>query len=197
MENEKIQSDTNSKKKSKKILLLIPIALVVAVFGFLLIAIVFSDPAEPTVEPITNEHNISSETTEADASANGEIRAGSAVSNKSVKISFKSCNTDFKDYSDYADLKEGFKVIEAVFDFENISSSDIILEGFDCYADGEKCESFFYVDEYSDPVLQSISAGRKLTDAKVYFEVPSDAEEIELEYSADFWNDEKYIFIVE
>lgn len=36
MENEKIQSDTNSKKKSKKILLLIPIALVVefSVFYF-------------------------------------------------------------------------------------------------------------------------------------------------------------------
>lgn len=177
------------KKKGKKKWIILGVIVVVA-----LIAIFASSGSEePTVETLPGETT----TAEASSSATKEIKSGSSVTNDEVKISYKTCNADFKNYSSYADVKNGYKVIEAVFDFENISTTDIILEGFDCYADGVKCEEFYSVDDYSSPTLESVSAGRKLTNAKVYFEVPKDAELIELEYEADYWSGEKYIFIVE
>ena len=166
----------------------------------LFLAIASSGSSEPTVETPTDESNISEEVKgtkeETTAAATDKIEVGSTVSNKSVKITYKNCNSDFKKYSQYADIKNGHKVVQAVFDFENISETDIILDGFACYADGVKCDSFYFVDDYSDPVLTTISAGRKLNDATVYYEVPENAELIELEYEADFWSGDKYIFIV-
>ena len=201
MENESIQAAATApekKKKGKKKWIII------AVIAVLFLAIASSGSSEPTVETPTDGAAASEEVkntkaTEAETTAatTDKIKAGSTVSDESVKIIYKSCNNDFKKYSQYADLKKGYKVVQAVFDFENISETDISLNGFACYADGVKCESFYYVDDYSDPVLTTISAGRKLLDATVYYEVPADAELIELEYEADFWSGEKYIFIVE
>ncbi|MBE6776450.1 MAG: DUF4352 domain-containing protein [Ruminococcaceae bacterium] len=189
----------NEKKKSNKKKWII-IAIVIVLF----IAIASAGSSEPTVETPTDEAGVSesvnetndSKEAETTAAATDKIEVGSTVTNSEVKIIYKSCNTDFKKYSQYADIKSGHKIVQAVFDFENISETDISLNGFDCYADGVKCESFYYVDDYSDPVLTSISAGRKLTDATVYYEVPTDAELIELEYEADFWSGDKYIFII-
>lgn len=182
MENEKV---TIPKKKGKMKWIIIAVILV------LFIAIASSGSPEPAVEPID------SSATQTTKSPTQEIKVGSSVSNDQVKISFKSCNSNFKNYSRYADLKSGHKVIEAVFDFENISTVDISLNGFDCYADGVKCESFYSVDNYSSPLFETISAGRKLANVTIYYEVPADSESIELEYESDFWNNEKYIFIVE
>lgn len=196
MENENIQAQTPTKKKSKKKWIIIAVVLV------LFVAIAASGSSEPTVETPSGDIS-ASQSAETDkkeeptSASTNEIKVGSSVSNNHVKITFKSCNSDFKNYSQYADIKSGHKVIQAIFDFENISSSDIFLEGFECYADGAKCERFYYVDDYSDPIFKSISAGRKLTDATVYYEVPADAETIELEYQANIWNDDKYIFVVE
>ena len=192
MENGNIQVHAQSKKRSKTKWIIIAIVIV------LFIAIVGSGSSETTVETSSEDNSVSQsakiETTNTSTKA---IKVGSIVSNNTVKVTYKSCNNDFKNYSRYADIKSGHKVIQAVFDFENISSSEIILDGFACYADGAKCESFFFVDDYSDPVLTSISAGRKLTDATVYYEIPIDAESIDLEYSPDYWSNEKYIFVVE
>ncbi len=187
MENNNFQPQTTQVKKKKSKKKWIIIAVIVVLF----VAIFFSSGSEePTVEPLAGE------STTAAQSETKEIKSGSSVTNDEVKISYKSCNSNFKNYSPYADIKSGYKVVEAIFDFENIASYDIVLEGFDCYADGVKCEEFYSVEDYSSPVLESISVGRKLLDAKVYYEVPADAEVIELEYEADFWSGEKYIFIV-
>ena len=185
MENEKIQTTEAPKKKSKKkwIIIAIVIIALVAVFSG-------GGSESTTVNPGTGENTTAKPETH-------EIKVGYNVTDSEVKISFKSCNSNFKNYSTYADIKNGYKIIEAVFDFENISENNIILEGFDCYADGVKCEEFYSVNNYSSPTLESLSAGRKLTDASVYFEVPADAVLIELEYEADYWTGEKYIFIVE
>lgn len=126
-----------------------------------------------------------------------DIKPGSSVTYDGINIVYKACDTDFKNYSEYATVKDGYKVIQAVFDFENNSESDTVLENFECYADGVKCDEFYSVDDYSSPTLETVSAGKKFVDAKVYFEVPADAEVIELEYEYDIWNEYKYTFIVE
>lgn len=199
MENSNPQATQKKKGKKKWII----IAIVIILF----IGIASSGSSEstdetPNSDTSTSQNEKESKTTKVTEASTTEpstdnIKPGATVSNKTVKITYKKCDADFVDYSQYASIKDGHKVIQAIFDFENLSTSDIYLNGFDCYADGTKCESFYYVDDYSDPILTSISSGRKLTDATVYFEVPSDAETIELEYEANSWSGEKFIFIVE
>lgn len=200
MENTNAQvNPAPEKKKSKKkwIIIAVVAVLIVAALG----SSGESDTSGTTIENLSqsaSDNNTSSDAqTATSANQSNVINVGNAVSDRQLKISYKSCDTDFQDYSEYADVRDGYKIIQAVFDFENISSNDISLNSIDCYADGVKCENFYSVDDYSSPTLQTISAGRKLVNATVYFEVPEDAKEIELEYEADFWNDEKYIFIVE
>ena len=67
-----------------------------------------------------------------------------------------------------------------------VSSSD-----FSCYADNESCDQSFFasVNEFSGDTL---STGRKIS-FSVVFEVPVDAESIELEYTANIWSSEKVI----
>lgn len=200
MENQntvqQVVSEQPKKKKGKKKWIIL------AVIAVLFIAVASSGSSEPTVE--TSPNGSVSETkekeekeTEAAKADTQEIKAGSSVSDDYVKITYKSCNADFRNYSRYADVKSGYKVIQAVFDFENISTTDQSLNSFYCYADGVKCEEFYMVDDYSSPLFETISPGRKLTGATIYFEVPKEVEKIELEYEASFWNSEKYIFIVE
>lgn len=194
MENANVEvTQTPQKKKGKKKWIIIAVILV------LFVAIISSASSEPTVETPDGSNSASKSESTADTtkSATSEIKVGSSVSNNSVKITYKSCDANFTGYSQYADITSGNKVIQAIFDFENISSTDISLNNIDCYADGVKCETFYSVDDYSSPTFQTISSGRKLVNATVYFEVPENAEKIELEYEADFWDDEKYVFIVE
>ena len=201
MENEKnsVQQEAvvPAKKKSKKKWI------VIAVVAVVLILALGSSGSDSSNDPVVNSGaDVSNSETVSDSEettkpSTSEIKVGSSVTEDGVTIIYKSCDSDFKNYSQYADIKDGYKVIQAVFDFENNSDTDTSLNGFECYADGVKCEEFYSVDDYSSPILESVSAGRKLLDAKVYYEVPANAETIELEYQYDYWNGDKFIFIVE
>ena len=62
-----------------------------------------------------------------------------------------------------------------------------------CYADDVAAEQYYYAD---DQLSATISSGRK-TNGYVYFEVPKDAQNIEVEYETDFWSGNKAIFVVQ
>lgn len=124
------------------------------------------------------------------------IKSGNVITTKYLKITYVSCNTNAKDYNKYATIPDGYKVIRADFAFENISDSDRVLNNIDCYADGTKCEPFYSGNDYKTPSLQNISAGRKTT-AVVYYTVPTDAKEIELEMEDDTWSDTYIKFAVQ
>jgi flagellar basal body-associated protein FliL len=118
-EVQQVVSEQPKKKKGKKKWIII------AVVAVLFIAIASSGSSEPTVE--TSPNGSVAETkekeekeTEATKDDTQEIKAGSTVNDNYIKIAYKSCNADFKNYSRYADVKSGYKVIQAVFDFENI-----------------------------------------------------------------------------
>ena len=105
-------------------------------------------------------------------------------------------DTDFTDYDDpYGFYKpgDGKKYVKADFSFENNGKSDAYVSSadFSCYADNESCDQSFIasVNEFSGDTL---STGRKIS-FSVVFEVPVDAESIELEYTANIWSSEKVI----
>lgn len=69
---------------------------------------------------------------------------------------------------------------------KHVSSID-----FQCYADDSICDEKYGLD--SDSFIgTSLSSGRK-TSGRIYYEVPEDAQSIELEYETDFWTDHKEI----
>ena len=82
----------------------------------------------------------------------------------------------------YSQPNQGNKYISATFTYENKKSSGNIyasIYDFDCYADNSNCEQKYIGD--SSFINTNLSPGKKVT-FTVYFEVPENAETIELEY---------------
>lgn len=143
-----------------------------------------------------DEKSDDSKSDESTASDNQKITAGHAITiNNELKISYLKCDTNFKKYSKYATVGKGKKVISATFKIENVSDTDQYIDTINCYADDKKCDSFYSVEDYDDPFFDSISAGRSI-EGTVYFEVPSNAKNIELEFENNVWTNDKVVFVV-
>lgn len=124
-----------------------------------------------------------------------EYSVGEIYEDNYIAIKYVSLDENFTGYSRYASVKDGYKVIRAEFEFENLSTSDNYVSSydFDCYADGYDCESFYSADDYG--FSATLSTGKK-TKGAVYFEVPKDATSIVLEYELNIWTDKRIEFIV-
>lgn len=125
------------------------------------------------------------------------IKVGESFEVDGLKITINEANTDYTDYSnEYVehDAGDGKKFIMASFTYENNGDSDKLsgIYDYDCYADGTLCEQYFYFDD-SSFMEANLSSGRNVS-FKVWFIVPEDAKNIELEYTENVWTDDK-IFI--
>ena len=91
--------------------------------------------------------------------------------------------------------KDGNKYIFLEFAFTNTGTSDagVSTFSFECYADGYAADAV-YIDD--NDVSATLSAGRSTT-GFIYYEVPADAAEIEVEYTPNVFSDRKIKFIYE
>lgn len=121
---------------------------------------------------------------------------GDSATLDDIKVTFKDVDLNFKDYDEYAYLPDGYKVLKADFEFENVGSSYayITYYDFECYADKFSCDTFYSVDDYY--FSESLKPGETFT-ASVYFEIPQEYDSIELEYDSNSYADGKIIFNVE
>ena len=78
----------------------------------------------------------------------------------------------------------------AVVNTSTTTDTSITSVSFDCYADGYACDSYYGGDE---TLSATLSAGRS-TSGYVYFTVPADASEIEMEYEVNIFTNEKIKF---
>ena len=126
---------------------------------------------------------------------NKKYNVGDKFENDEIAITFVSKDENFTGYREYAVIKDGYKIIKAEFEFENVGDSNKYVSSynFDCYADGYDCDSFWSVEKSS--FSSTLSSGKK-TKGAVYFQVPKDSESITLEYSVDSLNDEIAEFII-
>ena len=122
------------------------------------------------------------------------VMVGGSFEKDGLKCTVDDADTEFTDYDDPYGLytpATGKKYVKADFTFENSGKSDAYVSSadFNCYADNESCDQGFIasVAGFSGDTL---STGRK-TSFSVLFEVPVDAESIELEYTANIWSSEK------
>lgn len=125
------------------------------------------------------------------ASSENAFQVGDIVDKSGIIISYLGCGP-YNSGNQFIQPDAGNKYVYFEFEFENTSNSDEFVSAleFDCFADGSSCKDLFLAD---DNLSATISAGRKTT-GKVYFEVPQNAEVIELEYVAGFWTSDRVIF---
>lgn len=128
----------------------------------------------------------------AEPTTQAKYKAGDIVETKSMRISYLSCG-EYTSYDEFSKPKDGNKVIFCEFEFENISDSDKLASSFDfsCFADNNSCEEYIWSN---DNLSATLSAGRKAK-GKIYFEVPKNASDIEIEYDSDWLSSSKIIFL--
>lgn len=122
------------------------------------------------------------------------FQVGDLVETDNFRITYESAS-EYEPDNEFLQAKDGYTYWEFKFKFENISDTDqtvSTLMDWECYADNSKVDqSWIDSDNGLDATL---SAGREAEGA-VYFEVPTDAESIELEYDINFWQSDKIIFV--
>ena len=103
---------------------------------------------------------------------------------------------NFTNYSQYASFKDGYKIVEFKFTAENISERDRSFNYYDfnCYADDQKMQQFYSVENSGLESGGTISAGKK-SSVPVYCEVPITASKITVEYQSLLSN-KHYEFVV-
>ncbi len=134
-----------------------------------------------------------------DSTETAEVKkcmVGETFRNNNIAITFLTIDSNFKGYNEYANVEEGYKVIRAEFEFENVGTSNQYISSydFDCYADGYDCDSFWSAEDSS--FSTTLSSGKKAKGV-VYFEVPENSTSITLEYDVDTWTEERVEFIVQ
>lgn len=122
------------------------------------------------------------------------FQVGDLVETDNFRITYESAS-EYEPDNEFLQAKDGYTYWEFKFKFENISDTDqtvSTLMDWECYADNSKVDQSWI--ESDNGLDATLSAGREAEGA-VYFEVPTDAESIELEYDINFWQSNKIIFV--
>ena len=122
-----------------------------------------------------------------------EYHVGDILEDGNTKIVYIASG-DYNEENSFLVPAEGNKYIFFKFAFENLSSNkdtSVSFLNFECFADGYATEMYYSGDE---ELSATLSAGRATT-GYVYFEVPSDASIIELEYETNILTGNKIKFI--
>lgn len=142
-----------------------------------------------------SEENESETSSESIAKAKGgdEFRVGDTFLAGDMKVVYV-CSGDYYSDNQFIQPKEGYKYIYLKLYCENTGKSDASMSSFDfeCYADGYAMNQLYQDDSLS----ASLSAGRT-SEGFLYFEVPDDAEDIQIEHSVSLFAKEKYSLIYE
>ncbi len=125
---------------------------------------------------------------------NNVYKVGETLETGKVKITFQSVE-DYISDNMFIEPDEGNKYIRAYFVVENTGNTDTLVSSydFDCYADDSVADSPLLTDKMLSST--TLSPGRK-AEGYVYYEVPQNAQKIEIEYETSYWTQKKVIFVV-
>lgn len=199
--------DEPQKTKKKKGGCLTTILKVIGILVIIIIVINIllggSDNSKETTATKTGEiasSDDSSEIKDKESSDEEEIidnvfHVGDVIEAEDCKISFLSAS-EYDTENMFLQPKDGYTYYQMEFEFENTGDSDLALSsmlGWTCYADDYKVDQTWIGDE--NGLDGSVSPGKK-SKGSIYFEIPKDAESIELEYETNFWTEDKIFFVV-
>ena len=154
----------------------------------------------------TPSQNVSTDSSQVDSTDNNASRIsaerngtqyyniGDTLDANGLKITLNEIS-DWNSDNMFIQPKDGYKYIRAYFIMKNTNKTDRLLGSYDfsCYADDAKMESSYYGDDTLS--FGNISSGKNIQ-GYVYFEVPKNAQKIEIEYETNWWTDGKAYFKV-
>ena len=167
------------------------------VFGIIAVILIFSlfaiGSGSDKASVSSDSASDNSQTTTQKADAPVKVKVGETLTTNTLKITYKSSADDKG--AEYFPAASGNKIIKLTFEIENISSTDQIVSVYDfkCYSDDVASSAYYYGDNGLSTT--TLSSGRKAT-GNVYFEVPQNANSIDVEYETNYWSGNKAIFVV-
>ena len=179
------------KKQGGKLKWILIAIIVVAIIG----AAMGGNDNENDVKKVSETTSETKTKTETKAEEKSNIfNVGDVVETKNFKITYESASPYTND-NEFLQPKDGYEYWEFKFKFENISDTDQTVStmmDWECYADNNKVDQQWIGD--NNGLDASLSAGRS-AEGTVYFEVPQNAQKLELEYDISYWGNDKIIFI--
>lgn len=167
------------------------------VFGIIAVILIFSlfaiGSGSDKASVSSDSASDNSKTTTQKADEPVKVKVGETLTTNTLKITYKSSADDKG--AQYFPATSGNKIIKLTFEIENISSTDQIVSVYDfkCYSDDVASSAYYYGDNGLSTT--TLSSGRKAT-GNVYFEVPQNANSIDVEYETNYWSGNKAIFVV-
>lgn len=179
------------KKQGGKLKWILIAIIVVAIIG----AAMGRNDNENDVKKVSETTSETKTKTETKAEKKSNIfNVGDVVETKNFKITYESASPYTND-NEFLQPKDGYEYWEFKFKFENISDTDQTVStmmDWECYADNNKVDQQWIGD--NNGLDASLSAGRS-AEGTVYFEVPENAQKLELEYDISYWGNDKIIFV--
>lgn len=167
------------------------------VFGIIAVILIFSlfaiGSGSDKASVSSDSASDNSKTTTQKAEEPVKVKVGETLTTNTLKITYKSSADDKG--AQYFPAASGNKIIKLTFEIENISSTDQIVSVYDfkCYSDDVASSAYYYGDNGLSTT--TLSSGRKAT-GNVYFEVPQNANSIDVEYETNYWSGNKAVFVV-
>ena len=147
---------------------------------------------DEAVKETANEYN--------DINGKTTFKINEMFQNKFEKITMTEVNTNFTEYDEFFGPAEGNKYVMVKFEVENINDGDelyVSSASFNAHADDVAVEQSFPANDKYKDLSATVAKGKKAI-GYIFYEVPKDAKNIVIEYSADFWTDGNAIeFIVQ
>lgn len=136
-----------------------------------------------------------------DINGKTSFKVNEAFQSKYEKITMTEVNTNFTDHSEYLKPASGNKYIMIKMEVENINeeNDDLYVSSFEfnAFADGVAVESAYVGNDNYKDLSATLGKGKK-TIGYLFYEVPTNAKKITVEYNANFWVDGTAIeFIVQ
>lgn len=167
------------------------------VFGIIAVILIFSlfaiGSGSDKASVSSDSASDNSKTTTQKADEPVKVKVGETLTTNTLKITYKSSADDKG--AQYFPAASGNKIIKLTFEIENVSSTDQIVSVYDfkCYSDDVASSAYYYGDNGLSTT--TLPSGRKAT-GNVYFEVPQNANSIDVEYETNYWSGNKAIFVV-
>lgn len=121
-----------------------------------------------------------------------EYYVGDILQDGDMKIVYMSSG-EYSEDNEFMQSKEGYKYIYLQFAFENTSTksdNSISFYDFEAYADGYNVDMYYGGEE---DLSATLSPGRVAT-GYIYFEIPMDSNDVEVEYETNFFTQDKIYF---
>ena len=154
-----------------------------------------SDTKINNPSPETKSDNVVESAEETEPMDDGFVKVGGSFEIDGLKVTVNDAVLDYTDYDDeygWYEPEEGTKYIKVSFTYENLDNDDkyVSIYDYDCYADGTLCEQSYNFG--GDFINANLSSGRNVS-FDVFFVVPVESQEIELEYTENIWTSEKIL----